>query len=258
MNARLNILLVEDDKQHADAVRNYLQKKDYDVAVTRTFDAARSLLELNPELERPFTLMILDLNLGTGPREGYRLLAWIREKKGYAMPVIVLTGSERKHAMHTLKYANDFVIKEGVDDQKEISLKIDTLEELALRIHRRTAPSEDSEARANPIVRGSLVFDPYEKIVHYRGKPLSDERQLRPAEFSVLHYLAENPNRLTSALILKRRLGITSVESVHSHIRAIRQKIPYDVISTRMSRNDRGSRFALYRFNIDLEGHRRR
>lgn len=81
--ARWTVLVVDDDPDSCDFVRNLLSEEGFDVSSAADFLQAYALL-----VERPFDLLITDLRMpGT---DGFSLLAKARELRP-GMPMLVLT-----------------------------------------------------------------------------------------------------------------------------------------------------------------------
>ena len=82
----MRVLVVEDERKVADALKEGLQAEEYDVAVERTGEGAffRTATET-------FDLILLDL--GLAGRDGLEVMAAIR-RKHIAVPIIVLTARD--------------------------------------------------------------------------------------------------------------------------------------------------------------------
>ena len=82
----MRVLVVEDERKVADALKEGLQAEEYDVAVERTGEGAffRTATET-------FDLILLDL--GLPGRDGLEVMAAIR-RKHIAVPIIVLTARD--------------------------------------------------------------------------------------------------------------------------------------------------------------------
>lgn len=175
-----NILIVEDDKDLAGAIRDLLQTEGYLVRVASDgSQALQSVQRTEPDL------VLLDLGLPNITGE-----AVCREIKKLHpdTPIVMLTGkSASEDVVHGLSVgADDYVTK-----------PFET-EELIARVKARLRKSQPDDAR---YIVDDLVLDTKTLIVK-RG---SVEVTLSPQEYKILSYLMANKERvLTREMILSR------------------------------------------------------
>jgi two-component system response regulator QseB len=209
---RMRVLLVEDDRMIAEAVRTAL---DQDGHVTDWMaDGAAALGALS---HSRFDIVLLDLGL---PRkDGLTVLRQLRER-GDDTPVIIITARDdvRSRVSGLDSGADDYLVKPF------------DLDELAARM--RVAVRR-SAGRGDPVVEhGDLRLNPVTREVRKAGEPVA----LSAKEFAVLEALLLRPGAVLSRAQLEDRLyGFgDAVESnaVEVYVHALRRKLGSDVIRT--------------------------
>jgi len=172
----INILIVEDEKKIADALRQGLNENSFYAEVAYDGNIGLKLFK-----SRPFDLVVLDINLPG--MNGYELCKAIRAANP-AIPVVMLT------AMNTVEDkiegfeagADDYIIKPF--DFRELLVRIRAL---LKRMHQTVATGTLLQA-------GDLVMNLDSKQVTREGKSIS----LTAKEFQLLEYLLRNKNRVVS------------------------------------------------------------
>ncbi len=208
----MRILLVEDDEDLGDGVREGLVQERFTVDWVR--DGREAMAALDAE---NYSLMILDLGL---PRiSGIEILKLIRNH-GNEIPVIILTArdtvADRIQGLDC--GADDYVIKPF------------DLDELAARIR---ALMRRKMGRAEPmLVHENIVLDPAAHKVTLDGEAVN----LSPREFAVLRELLENTGIVLSRDRLEQSLygWNEEVESnaLEVHIHHLRKKLGAKLIKT--------------------------
>ncbi len=176
MTEDIRILLVEDEKKIADALKKGLTENQYNVEVAYDGLIGRKLIKTYA-----FDLAILDINLpGVN---GYELCKEIRNSNEQ-MPVMMLTAlSAIDDKIEGFDAgADDYIIKPF--DFKELLVRIRAL----LKRLRQTAPV------SNIMRVGDLVMNLESKDVKRDGKSIP----LTAKEFQLLEYLIRNKNRVVS------------------------------------------------------------
>jgi DNA-binding response OmpR family regulator len=114
------ILIVEDDKLLARAIRGELEEGGYAVQVTASGDTAADLLN-----KEPFDLVFLDIML-QGDYDGYDVLQALRDPKSNyrKVPVIILSNMGQMENMDKAMDmgATDYVVKASTDMSKIVEL----------------------------------------------------------------------------------------------------------------------------------------
>ncbi len=202
---RTRVLVVEDDGRVLEEVAGALRAEGFEVSLARTLVAART------RLEEKVGLVLLDLGLPDG--DG---LAFCEEltRSEPDIPVILLTArdgvEERVRGLDA--GADDYVVKPC------------HIVELMARVRSvlRRSFREDAGARTN---LGELWGDP-ELREAGRG---SDQLQLKPREFDLLHFLLQHPGRpWTRQQLLDRVWGAQFAgdsRTVDVHVRRLRAQI---------------------------------
>ena len=204
-----NILIIEDDIDFAEIVRDMLEGYDYQVSIVNTCEAAYEILKTNQ-----FHLILMDINLPDGT--GFEVCKELRAVS--SVPVIFAsarTGEDDKITGLDI----------GGDDYlaKPYSLK-----ELLARVNaliRRTYGSENEE-RVYQI--HTIRVDVANRTVQKNGA----EIKLALKEFDLLAYLCAHPNKaIKKEELLREVWGIFSeaeIATVAVHIRWLREKLEDD------------------------------
>lgn len=214
MNPAHAILLVDDDVELVDMLREYLEQEGFRIAVAH--DGATGVAAA---LTGQHALVVLDVMM---PRmSGIEALSRIRAHS--AVPVIMLTarGDDVDRIMGLELGADDYVAKPC------------TPRELAARIRAilRRAQAVDSGEEAarggapSPLVVGPLVLWPHQRRAEWQGRAL----ELTSTEFNLLEILARNAGRVVSKQELSE-LGLGRPlarydRSIDVHVSSIRQKL---------------------------------
>jgi DNA-binding response OmpR family regulator len=179
MNAKISILLADDDPAVTDSLAPFLERAGFQVlVVTDGATALKKVASLHPDL------LLLDVLM---PRlDGREVLRRMRRSRDWT-PTILLTrvGEASERAL---------ALEEGADDY--LNKPFDPHELLA-RIHavlRRSRPGEKSLSAAWRLACGGLVLDR-----HARRAVLDDKTlDLTPKALAVLEYLMTHPDECVS------------------------------------------------------------
>jgi two-component system response regulator QseB len=209
----MRVLLVEDDRMIAEAVRTALAQDGH--VTDWMADGAAALTALS---NSRFDIVLLDLGL---PRkDGLTVLRQLRER-GDVTPVIIITARDdvRSRIAGLDTGADDYLVKPF------------DLDELAARMR---AAQRRSAGRGDPLIEhGELQVNCATREVHRAGAPVA----LSAKEFAVLEALLLRPGAVLSRTQLEDRLyGFgESVESnaVEVYVHSLRRKLGSDVIRTR-------------------------
>lgn len=212
-NARMRILVVEDNEGIAAGLKANLEQRGYAVDVcSRVADAWHAL-----GLER-FDAVLLDLGLPDG--DGCEVLCRLRapRRDPHALPhpgtpVLILTARDQVHE----RVAG---LNQGADDYLVKPFDIDELEARLRAMLRRAA------GQASPVIcHGDLEVDPASRTVRRDGRLV----EMSPREFSVLWVLLQARGRVLSRQQIEEHLYSwgTTVESntVEVHIHHLRKKL---------------------------------
>ncbi len=230
----LRILVVEDDRLVADALKSTLSHCNYAVEIANDGRAGLDFIEAFD-----YDLLLLDVML---PQlDGISICRQVRSR-GYTMPILLLTAIEGDRAVGLDAGADDYALKPF--DPEDLTARIRAL------LRRATD-------RAQPILSWeNLTLDPRNYQVAYRGNPIA----LTPKEYALLElFLRQNQRILSCGAILEHLWtydDTPSAEAVRTHIKGLRHKLrlagaPVDPIETvygigyRLKRIDSRSRRSL-------------
>lgn len=211
MKGKINILIVEDDKQIRDGIEIYLKTQDYEV-----FKAQDGIEGLEVLHEKPIHLAIIDVMM---PRmDGIRMVMELR--KEYDIPVIMLSAkSEEVDKIMGLNMgADDYVTKPF--QPLELLARVNS----QIRRYTRYMGNASETRNGNVIVVGGLELNEDTVEVRVDGELV----KLTPMEFKILHLLMKSPGRVFSADEIYERVWneeAISTDTVMVHVRHIREKI---------------------------------
>jgi len=180
-----SVLLVDDDEELADMLKNYLEREGY--AVSWAADGETGVREA---LSGRYSIAVVDVMM---PRmNGIETLMAIRARS--KLPVIMLTakGDDTDRIVGLEIGADDYIPKPC------------TPRELAARIRailRRTVPVKDAVDSAAVVHAGALMMDPQRRVVEWDGRPV----ELTSTEFNVLDVLARNVGTPVSKQVLSEQ-----------------------------------------------------
>lgn len=209
----MRVLVVEDDRDVADAIRNALLLDSHGADVVS--DGAAALAALDGGR---FDLMVLDLGL---PKlGGFEVLHTLRTN-GNAIPILILTARD-------LPADRVAGLDAGADDYLTKPFDI---QELSARLR---AIARRSQGRAAPMVscRG-ITIDPAAHAVSANGEPVEVSR----TEYAILLQLLENVGRVVRRDDVALNLYGNSTEGADSnaidvHVSHLRRKLGKDFIRT--------------------------
>jgi len=205
---RRRVLLIEDDRDIAEAMAYQLDKAGLEVRVARTGEEGLEASRRGPDL------VLLDLNLPS--MDGLEVCRMIRRQSATAHVPIIIVSARSEEVDRVLG------LEMGADDYM---VKPFSLKELAARCR---AALRRAEVAAAPVEvyrdeNFEVEFDAY--LVRYRGQ----EVRLTPKEFELFRYMVERPGRVvTRERLLEHVWGYdTDVEtrSIDAHIRRLRLKL---------------------------------
>lgn len=212
------ILLVEDEKDIADAVEIYLRNLGYDVIKASNGQEGLDILE-----EKEVHLAIVDLMMPV--MDGTTMIMKLREK--YDFPVIILSAkSEEVDKIMGLNIgADDFVNKPF----KPLELLARVNSQLRRYTKYLNLAKNGGEIQENEGVYtiGGLELNENTRVVTVDGVPV----KLTPIEFKIINLLMKNPGRVYSSEEIYERVWnetAISTDTVMVHIRNIREKIELD------------------------------
>lgn len=215
MEAKRNILVVDDEKEIADLLEIHLMSQDYDVTKAHTGAECIELLNKNK-----FDLILLDVMM---PKmDGLETLKRIRESSN--VPVIMVTAktTEKDKIQGLTLGADDYITK-----------PIKPLELLArvkaqLRRYTQLNPRLTEKEEPDEIVVKNLKLNKVSHEVFIDEKPVS----LTKIEFDILYLLANNVGKVYSTDDIFENIwnekNYDTTNTVMVHIRRLRNKLQDD------------------------------
>jgi len=203
----MNILIIEDEKKVAKALKEGLEHEKYRVDVAETGEDGFFLLN-----SKQYDLLLLDLMLPG--HDGIEILRTIR-KKGLTIPILILTARDtiEDKVLGLESGADDYLIKPFAFPELLARIKV---------ILRR--------GRENTVVRlqcANLEMDLIKRKVLRDGENI----QLTVREFNLLEYLLRHQNQIVSREMLARDVWnetnrATPIDNlIDVHIARLRRKI---------------------------------
>ncbi|HUO57305.1 MAG TPA: response regulator transcription factor [bacterium] len=206
MSAKIRVLVIDDDVEMNELLKDYLSKFEITVfAVTNPEEGLRFLKRSRPDL------VLLDVMLPK--KDGFAVCKEIRQQS--KVPIIMLTGrGEVTDRVVGLEIgADDYLSKPF--DPRELVARINT-------VLRRLNPQP---AQSGSLVCGSLKLDLGKGMAYLKGKPVN----LTTNEFEMLAFFMKNPGiMLNRDKVMEYLQGIEGEafnRSVDIAISRIRKKI---------------------------------
>jgi DNA-binding response OmpR family regulator len=208
----MRVLLVEDDRMIAEAVRTALHLDGHTVDLLRDGAGAQAALE-----STQFDIVLLDLGL---PKRGGLEVLRAARARGDTTPVIVITARDDVQS----RVAG---LDAGADDYL---VKPFDLDELAARMR---SVSRRRAGRGDPILEhAGIRLNPATHEVTRGGAPLA----LSAREYAVLEALLQRPGAVLSRTQLEDRLygwgGEIESNAVEVYIHSLRRKLGAETIRT--------------------------
>ena len=207
--AKQKILVVDDEPDLVELVKDVLERNDYLVISARNADLAiKKVRESKPDL------IILDLNLpGIGGIEVCRILK--RDKKTSAVPIIMLTVKSTE----TDKIAG---LEAGADDYMTKPFSTAELVARTRAVLRRILyVGEPGEV----LVSGDIRLDSTEHMVYVKDEQID----LTPKEFNLLYLLMKKKGKVLSRTFLIENIWgyeyLGGTRTVDVHVRHLREKL---------------------------------
>lgn len=212
-----NILVCDDDKDIAAALKIYLSAEGY-----QTFEAANGKEALDIVGNTDIQLILMDIMMPE--LDGISATARLRE--AYNIPVILLTAKSED---------TDKVLGLNIGADDYITKPFNPVEMLArvkaqLRRYTNLGGMTKSE---NRLLIGGIELDDREKKVTQDGDPVS----LTPTEYDILKLLMENAGKVFSSAEIYRHVwndsAYKSEGTVAVHIRHLREKLEVNAAEPR-------------------------
>ena len=209
---KMNILVVDDEKEIADLVELYLKNENYEVY--KFYDSASALECINTT---PLDLAILDVMIAG--KNGFEICQSIRDKNLH-FPVIMLTAkiADKDKITGLMLGADDYMTKPF--NPLELVARVKS------QLRRYTKYNEKNPE--NDIDIGGLEISKEKHQCFLYG----EEIELTPLEFDILLYLVNHRGNVVSSEELFEKVWkekyLESNNTVMVHIRRIREKLNED------------------------------
>ncbi|MFB0527004.1 MAG: response regulator [bacterium] len=207
--AKQKILVVDDEPDLVELVKDVLERNNYFVISARNADLAiKKVRESKPDL------IILDLNLpGIGGIEVCRILK--RDRKTSSIPIIMLTVKSTE----TDKIAG---LEAGADDYMTKPFSTAELVARTRAVLRRILyAGEPGEV----LVSGDIRLDSTEHMVYVKDEQID----LTPKEFNLLYLLMKKKGKVLSRTFLIENIWgyeyLGGTRTVDVHVRHLREKL---------------------------------
>ena len=219
MNA-YNILVVEDEKEIAEAVEIYLLNQGYNVF--KAFNGMEGLKVLENE---DIHLAIVDIMMPV--MDGITITMKARENHNF--PIIMLSAkSEEVDKIMGLNIGADDYVTKPFKPLELLARVNSQLRRYTKYMNIQKASSTEVEAvNENIYTIGGLELNDDTKEVSVDGNPV----RLTPIEFKILGLLIKNPGRVFPAEEIYERVwneAAINTDTVMVHVRNIREKIELD------------------------------
>ena len=219
MNA-YNILVVEDEKEIAEAVEIYLLNQGYNVF--KAFNGMEGLKVLKNE---EIHLAIVDIMMPV--MDGITFTMKARENHNF--PIIMLSAkSEEVDKIMGLNIGADDYVTKPFKPLELLARVNSQLRRYTKYMNIQKASSiEDEAVNENIYTIGGLELNDDTKEVSVDGNPV----RLTPIEFKILGLLIKNPGRVFPAEEIYERVwneAAINTDTVMVHVRNIREKIELD------------------------------
>lgn len=204
-----NILIVDDDALMRRSLSFNLEQAGFHISSAGSAEDALAMVRQSPP-----ELVLLDI--GLPGMDGLEAIRHIKDQ--YHVPVIFVS-ARRRNLDEVLG------LELGADDYITKPFDVDVLIAHIKAVLRRSQPSAETAPAASVITLGDLSLDPSAHTVTVAGRLV----ELSPREFTLLHVLALEPNRVHSVdELLSAAWGaefIGQPQVVYVHIRWLREKL---------------------------------
>ena len=204
------ILLVDDEIELANMIKEYLANEGFDVQIKHTLSDGKDSFDSDS-----FSAVILDINLPDG--SGLDLCKYIRDKSD--IPIIMLSArsGDVDKIMGLGLGSDDYITKPF--SASELSARI------RAHINRYNRLSNNKDIHKRKKRFKDLVIDEDAYEVYLNNNKLA----FTAKEFQILNYLSDHPNRVVTREQLFNHVwgydDFGDINTVTVHIRKIREKI---------------------------------
>jgi DNA-binding response OmpR family regulator len=226
-----SILVVDDDKDVRDTIRDYFEFCGFDVFVAGDGDGMRNILA-----RRPVEIVLMDLNLPG--EDGLALTRELRASRPVGVIMLTAAGQTIDRIIGLEMGADDYVPKPF--DPRELLARVKSV---LRRLRERPKEVPTSGEEKPEVVRmGSCTLD---LAAHRLYDASGEEIPLTSMEFDLLQAFARHPDRVLSRERLlelaHNRDGDVFDRSIDLRIARIRKKIEQDATKPQVLKTVRGA-----------------
>jgi two-component system, OmpR family, phosphate regulon response regulator OmpR len=226
-----SILVVDDDKDVRDTIRDYFEFCGFDVSVAGDGDGMRNILA-----SRPIEIVLMDLNLPG--EDGLALTRELRASRPVGVIMLTAAGQTIDRIIGLEMGADDYVPKPF--DPRELLARVKSV---LRRLRERPKEVPTSGEEKPEVVRmGSCTLD---LAAHRLYDASGGEIPLTSMEFDLLQAFARHPDRVLSREQLlelaHNRDGDVFDRSIDLRIARIRKKIEQDATKPQVLKTVRGA-----------------
>jgi two-component system, OmpR family, phosphate regulon response regulator OmpR len=226
-----SILVVDDDKDVRDTIRDYFEFCGFDVFVAGDGDSMRTILA-----SRPIEIVLMDLNLPG--EDGLALTRELRASRPVGVIMLTAAGQTIDRIIGLEMGADDYVPKPF--DPRELLARVKSV---LRRLRERPKEVPTSGEEKPEVVRmGSCTLD---LAAHRLYDASGGEIPLTSMEFDLLQAFARHPDRVLSRERLlelaHNRDGDVFDRSIDLRIARIRKKIEQDATKPQVLKTVRGA-----------------
>jgi two-component system, OmpR family, phosphate regulon response regulator OmpR len=226
-----SILVVDDDKDVRDTIRDYFEFCGFDVFVAGDGDGMRTILA-----RRPVEIVLMDLNLPG--EDGLALTRELRASRPVGVIMLTAAGQTIDRIIGLEMGADDYVPKPF--DPRELLARVKSVLR-RLRERPKEVPTSDEE-KPEVVRMGSCTLD---LAAHRLYDASGGEIPLTSMEFDLLQAFARHPDRVLSRERLlelaHNRDGDVFDRSIDLRIARIRKKIEQDATKPQVLKTVRGA-----------------
>ena len=207
---KLNVLVVDDDKEIVDAIAIYLANENLNII--KAYDGLQAL---DIVATTPIHLILLDVMM---PKlDGMKATLKIREEKNIPIILVSAKSEDTDKILGLNMGADDYITKPF--NPLELIARVKS------QLRRYTQLGNFSGKQDSVLRTGGLILDQQEKTLTVDGEYV----KLTPIEFKILELLMANQNRVFSIDQIYEQVwnepSFNSENTVAVHIRRIREKI---------------------------------